>query len=132
MSRILFCEDDLTIHKLIRMALRGSAHQVMMAKDGADGLRMARQLRPVVVFSDVAMPVMNGFELADAMRADPDLATIPIIFITASLQRSEVDEALRHGGARVIGKPFTIAALRDLVAEFTAPAGVPARLTAEH
>ena len=122
MSRLLFCEDDLTIHKLIRMALRGSTHEVMMARDGAEGLRMARELRPVVVFSDVAMPVMNGFELADAMRADPDLATIPIVFITASLQRSEVDEALRHGGARVIGKPFTVAALRDLVAEFALPA----------
>ena len=131
MSRILFCEDDLTIHKLIRMALRGSAHEVMMAKDGAEGLRMARQRPPVVVFSDVAMPVMNGFELADAMRADPDLATIPIVFITASLQRTEVDEAMRRGGSRVIGKPFTVAALRDLVAEFAPPDGVPARVTAE-
>jgi CheY-like chemotaxis protein len=118
MSRILFCEDDVTIHKLIRMALRGSVHEVMMANDGAEGLRMARDRRPVVVFSDVAMPVMNGFELADAMRADPDLANIPIIFITASLQRADVDEALRRGGTRVIGKPFTVAALRALVAEF--------------
>lgn len=118
MSRILFCEDDLTIHKLIRMALRGSEHEVMMAADGAQGLKMARERRPVVVFTDVAMPVMTGFELADAMHADADLADIPIIFITASLQRSEVDAAMRHGGARVIGKPFTIAQLRDLVAEF--------------
>ena len=118
MSRMLFCEDDLTIHKLIRMALRGSAHEVTMARDGAEGLRLARELRPVAVFTDVAMPVMSGFELADAMRADPDLANIPIIFITASLQRSEVDDALAHGGVRVIGKPFTVAQLRDLVAEF--------------
>jgi CheY-like chemotaxis protein len=118
MSRILFCEDDLTIHKLIRMALRGTPHEVVMARDGAEGLRMARENPPVVVFSDVAMPVMSGFELADAMRADPGLAHIPIIFITASLQRSEVDEALRRGGARVIGKPFTIAQLRELVTEF--------------
>jgi CheY-like chemotaxis protein len=118
MSRILFCEDDLTIHKLIRMALRDTPHEVTMARDGAEGLRLARELRPVVVFSDVAMPVMNGFELADAMRADPALAKIPIVFITASLQRSEVDAAMSHGGARVIGKPFTIAVLRGLVAEF--------------
>jgi CheY-like chemotaxis protein len=132
MSRILFCEDDLTIHKLIRMALRGSAHELTMARDGAEGLRMARALRPVVVFSDVAMPVMSGFELADAMRGDPDLARIPIVFITASLQRTEVEEALRRGGARVIGKPFTVGALRDLVAEFAPPDGVPTRLTTEH
>ena len=70
MSRILFCEDDVTIHKLIRMALRGSEHEVMMATDGAQGLKMAKEHRPVVVFTDVAMPVMTGFELADALR-DP-------------------------------------------------------------
>src|SRR3954469_6147764 len=109
MSRILFCEDDVTIHKLIRMALRGSEHEVMMATDGAQGLKMAKEQRPVVIFTDVAMPVMTGFELADALRADPELAGIPIVFITASLQRSEVDDAMRHGGAKVIGKPFIIA-----------------------
>jgi CheY-like chemotaxis protein len=117
MSRILFCEDDPSVHKLIRMALRGTAHEVHMANDGAEGLAMAKALRPVIVFSDVAMPIMDGFQLADAMRADPDLAHIPIVFITASVQRSDLDEAMRRGALRVIGKPFTVVQLRSLVAE---------------
>jgi CheY-like chemotaxis protein len=121
MSRILFCEDDPAIHKLIRMAMRSSPHEVTMATNGREGVKLAKELRPQVVFSDVAMPDMDGFQLADAMRADPDLAKIPIVFITASVQRADLDEAIRRGASRVIGKPFTVTELRDLVAEFTQP-----------
>jgi CheY-like chemotaxis protein len=118
MSRILFCEDDPAIHKLIRMALRNSQHEVSMASNGAEGLKLAKELRPAVVFSDVAMPDMDGFQLLDAMHADPDLANTPIVFITASVQRADIDEAMRRGAARVIGKPFTVTELREIVAEF--------------
>jgi CheY-like chemotaxis protein len=115
-STILFCEDDPAIHKLIRMALRNSPHKVLMAHDGAEGLAMAKAHRPSIVFSDVAMPIMDGFQLVDAMRADPELAAIPIVFITASVQRADIEEALRRGALRVIGKPFTVVQLRELVA----------------
>jgi CheY-like chemotaxis protein len=118
MSRILFCEDDPAIQKLIRMALRDSGHEVSMAVDGREGLRLAREFRPTVIFTDVAMPDMDGFQLADAIRADPELAATPIVFITASVQRADIEEALRRGASRVIGKPFTVSELRDLVAEF--------------
>jgi CheY-like chemotaxis protein len=117
-SKILFCEDDPAIHKLIRMALRNSVHEVSMAVNGREGLRLAREIRPTVIFTDVAMPDMDGFQLADAIRADPDLAATPIVFITASVQRADIDEAMRRGASRVIGKPFTVSELRDLVAEF--------------
>jgi len=117
-SRILFCEDDPAIHKLIRAAMRNTPHEITVAENGSEGLRLAKELHPAVVFSDVSMPVMDGFQLADALRADPELAGIPIIFITASVQRASIEEALRRGATRVIGKPFTVAQLRELVAEF--------------
>jgi CheY-like chemotaxis protein len=113
MSRILFCEDDPSVHKLIRMALRNTPHEVLMANDGA---AMAKRYKPTIIFSDVAMPIMDGFQLADALHADPELAHIPIVFITASIQRTDLEEAIRRGALRVIGKPFTVAQLRELVA----------------
>lgn len=125
----MFCEDDPAIHKLIRMALRNSAHEVLMANDGAEGLAIAKAQKPVIVFSDVAMPIMDGFQLADALRADPELAAIPIVFITASIQRMDVEEAMRHGALRVIGKPFTVVQLRELVerslADLSGPTAAP-------
>jgi CheY-like chemotaxis protein len=50
------------------------------------------------------------------MHADPELAAIPIVFITASVQRADIEEAHRRGALRVIGKPFTGVELRELVA----------------
>ena len=89
------------------------------AGDGKEGLDLIECHRPDVVFSDVAMPEMNGFELADAMRARPDLAHIPIVFMTASVQREQIDECFRHGAAGHLAKPFTMAELRARMAQFS-------------
>ena len=119
MSKVVFCEDDPMIRKLVQTALRSTGHEVHMAEDGKQGLDLIERLHPDVVFSDVAMPLMNGFELADAMRARPGLAHIPIVFMTASVQREQIDECFRHGGAGHLAKPFTMAELRTRVAQFS-------------
>ena len=118
MSKVVFCEDDPMIRKLVQAALRLTSHEVHMAEDGKQGLDLIERLHPDVVFSDVAMPLMNGFELADAMRARPGLAHIPIVFMTASVQREQIDECFRHGGGH-LAKPFTMAELRTRVAQFS-------------
>jgi CheY-like chemotaxis protein len=75
------------------------------------------KVRPDVVFTDVAMPNMDGFELADAMRARPTLARIPIVFMMVSAQRAQIEECFRHGAAGHLAKPFTVAELRARVAQ---------------
>ena len=119
MSRVVFCEDDPMIRKLLQTALRATTHDLHMAEDGKQGLALIEQVRPDVVFSDVAMPKMDGFEMADAMRARPDLAHIPIVFMTASVQREQIDECFRHGASGHLAKPFTMAELRARVAQFS-------------
>jgi CheY-like chemotaxis protein len=107
------------IRKLIQTALRSTTHDVHVADDGKEGLALIELVRPDVVFSDVAMPKMDGFELAEAMRARPDLAHIPIVFMTASVQRQQIDECFRHGAAGHLAKPFTMAELRARIAQFS-------------
>ena len=119
MSRVVFCEDDPMIRKLVQTALRTTTHEVHIAEDGKQGLDLIEQLRPDVVFSDVAMPEMDGFELADAMRARPHLAHIPIVFMTASVPPEQIDQGFRHGAAGHPAKPFTMAELRARVAQFS-------------
>jgi CheY-like chemotaxis protein len=119
MSRVVFCEDDPSIRKLVEAALRSTSHDVHIAENGKLGLALVERLHPDVVFSDVSMPEMDGFELADAMHAAPDLAHIPIVFMTASVQRQQIDECFRHGAAGHMAKPFTMAELRARVAQFT-------------
>jgi len=118
-SKVVFCEDDPMIRKLIQTALRSTTHDVHVADDGKEGLALIELVRPDVVFSDVAMPKMDGFELAEAMRARPDLAHIPIVFMTASVQRQQIDECFRHGAAGHLAKPFTMAELRARIARFS-------------
>jgi CheY-like chemotaxis protein len=118
-SKVVFCEDDPMIRKLVETALRSTTHDVHIAEDGKRGFALIEEVRPDVVFSDVAMPEMNGFELADAMRATPDLAHIPIVFMTASVQREQVEECFRHGAAGHLAKPFTMAELRARLAQFS-------------
>jgi CheY-like chemotaxis protein len=118
-SKVVFCEDDPMIRKLVQTALRSTTHDVHVAEDGRQGLDLIERVRPDVVFSDVEMPLMNGFQLADAMRAKPDLAHIPIVFMTASVQRDQVEDCFRHGAAGHLAKPFTMAELRARVAQFS-------------
>ena len=118
MSRIVFCEDDPMMRKLVASALRATTHDVRFAANGKLGLALITEALPDVVFSDVAMPEMTGFEMADAMRADARLAQIPIVFVTASAQREQIEECFRHGAAAHLAKPFTVSELRARVAEF--------------
>jgi len=122
MGKIVFCEDDPMIQKLIQAAMRGSGHDLHIASDGEEGLALIRRVRPDLIFSDVSMPKLDGFQLGDALKASPETAGIPLIFVTASVQRAQIAEAEQHGAAAVLPKPFTMAELRARVAEFL-PAG---------
>lgn len=120
MSRVVFCEDDPMIQALIRAALRTAGHEVFVASDGTEGLDVIRREQPAVVFTDVSMPGIDGYQLAAQLRADPLTAHIPIVFMTASVQRSQLEEAERQGATSVLTKPFSMSELRRRVAELTA------------
>lgn len=118
MSRVVFCEDDPMIRKLVKTALRATTHEVHFAENGSEGLALIARVRPDVVFTDVAMPEMDGFQMADRVRSDPNLAHIPIVFVSASVRRDQIEECFRHGAAGHLAKPFTMAELRARVAQF--------------
>ena len=112
MTIAVFCEDDPVIQKLIRIATRGLPHVIHIASDGQSGLEIIERERPSIVFTDVSMPRLDGMQLLDIMRTRADLASIPVVLMTASVQRGEIEEGLRHGASDVLAKPFGPAALR--------------------
>ena len=115
MGKLVFVEDDPAIRKLTQAALRASAHDIHFAANGREGLELILRVRPDVVFTDVSMPEMNGLELADAIRARPELAGMKIVFITASTQRDQIDRYTARGASAYIAKPFSTAELRAQV-----------------
>jgi CheY-like chemotaxis protein len=115
MTRIIFCEDDPTIQKLIRIALRNDPYDIIIANNGADGLIHIQSEAPCLIFTDVSMPVMDGVQLCDVLKSDATLKHIPIVLLTASAQREELHEALSHGAVTHLSKPFSPQELRDTI-----------------
>ncbi len=122
-AKVVFCEDDPTIQKLIRVALRSAGHEVYMASNGSEGLVLIENVLPNIVFSDVSMPDMDGMQLCAALKSRPHLAHIPVILMTASVQRMQVEEGYRHGAKGYLMKPFSMSELRAKIEEYVSATG---------
>ncbi|MDQ2912741.1 MAG: response regulator [Chloroflexota bacterium] len=128
MARIVFCEDEGQIRKLIEAAMRATTHTIEMTVNGRDGLAAIEREMPELIVTDLAMPVMGGFALADAVKAQPSLHHIPIVFVTASVQRGDVARFGEHGAAGYLAKPFSPRELRAKIDELILHASsVPGR-----
>jgi CheY-like chemotaxis protein len=112
MARIVFCEDQEQIRKVIELSMRSTAHTIEITTNGREGLAAIERLAPDLIVTDLAMPEMTGFAFADAVRARPVFRHIPIMFITASVQRGEVAEFAAHGASDYLAKPFSPSDLR--------------------
>src|SRR5918997_5901524 len=93
-ATVLVVDDDPVILKLLEVNFEMEGFTVVRASDGAEGLERAREVLPDVVVLDVMMPRMTGYEVAAAMRSDATTAAIPIIFVTARAQSSDVERGL--------------------------------------
>ena len=113
--RILVAEDHPDLRAYIVAAL-AHEHELMEAEDGEAALILARQALPDLVISDVMMPRRDGFGLARALRATPETAGIPLIFLTARAGVGDEIEGLASGADQYLRKPFDTALLRAHVA----------------
>jgi PAS domain S-box-containing protein len=84
MATILVVDDDPQTRQLYASLLTPFGHQILGARDGEDGLQLARQHKPDLVISDILMPTMNGYEFASSLRKLPSLEDVPLIFQSAS------------------------------------------------
>ena len=114
-ARVLVVDDDPVILKLLEVNFTMEGFDVVSAIDGVDGLERARIDRPDVVVTDIMMPKMNGIELLEAMRADPDIADIPVILLSAKAMTDDVRAGLDAGADDYITKPFEPLELVDRV-----------------
>ncbi len=115
MARIVFCEDDVLLQKLIRVIFRVTEHEIFIASSGPEALVLVVDTRPDLVFTDISIPGLNGFQLADAIKSHPGLESIPIVFMTAFAQRADIEESQKHCVEWYVCKPFTAQELRTVV-----------------
>jgi CheY-like chemotaxis protein len=100
---ILVIDDDPAVHKILADALQDQGYQLAFASNGAEGLDLARKLRPAVITLDVIMPQMDGWMTLSLLKADPELADIPVIMLTMSSQR---EFGLAMGVTEYLRKPI--------------------------
>jgi len=106
MSKILVTEDERDIRELIAFTLRFAGYEVVTAENGEEGVQMAAQEMPDMILMDVRMPRMTGYEACAKIKADPRLADIPLVFLSAKGQEAEIRTGLDAGAPEYLLKPF--------------------------
>lgn len=106
MSKILVAEDERDIRDLVAFTLRFAGHEVVVANNGEEAVETALQANPDLILMDVRMPRMTGYEACKVMKANPDLKDIPVVFLTARGQESEIQQGLDAGAEEYLLKPF--------------------------
>jgi CheY-like chemotaxis protein len=106
MARILIAEDEPDIRELVAFTLRFAGHEVVTTSNGEEALNQASLIVPDLILMDVRMPKMTGYDACRAMKATPSLRDIPVVFLSAKGQDSEIQSGLDAGAEEYLLKPF--------------------------
>ena len=103
---IYYVEDDTSIRELVLYALKTAEFQVMGFENAASFYKRMKEQQPDLILLDVMMPGLNGFEVAEKLKENPETRDIPIIFLTALNATSDVVRGFKAGANDFISKPF--------------------------
>ncbi len=101
---LLIVEDDPLMQRMYQKIFTFEKYEVATASNGQEGLDKARTLKPIVVLLDVMMPKMNGLEVLEKIKADPELKHIPVIMLTNLAGEKDAETALMKGAIKYIVK----------------------------
>lgn len=96
-KKILLIEDEEIMIDLLQRKLTREGYEVLVARDGDEGLKTMREMRPDLILLDIIMPKMGGFEVMEEINKEPELKKIPVMVISNSGQPVELDRAQQLG-----------------------------------
>ena len=114
--KIAIIDDEVYIRALLEQTLEDleDEPEILMATNGVEGLALIESERPQLVFLDVMMPLMNGYDVCAAARKNPELAATTIVMLTAKGQESDRLHGLKMGANNFVTKPFDPDEILDL------------------
>ncbi len=115
MKKILLVEDNAIILDNVSEILELEGYQTITAKDGIEGLSLAKSEKPDLILSDIDMPLMNGYEMLNEIRNDEAIQKTPIIFLSVKNHGQELVHGLQFGADAYICKPFDLTELLETV-----------------
>ena len=104
---ILIVDDSPTEVHVFQKALERHGYRTAAAADGAEGIKLARDLSPDLIFMDIVMPGMNGYQATRTLANDPKTSSIPIIMVTTKGQETDRIWGLRQGAVDYMVKPVS-------------------------
>jgi len=114
-------EDDV---RIMEKCMRSQGYDVITARTGEEGLRLAKEKLPDVILLDIMMPDIDGYKICEELRGTYETRDIPIIFVSAKVEMANIIEGFRRGGDDYITKPFS---LQELAARVSAAMRVKER-----
>jgi CheY-like chemotaxis protein len=118
MSKILVIEDNADNLELVRFLLNNAGHEVLTACDGVAGLKIIREDHPHLILLDLAIPEIDGWEMAGILKRDPETKDVPLIALTAHTLPGDRRRALDAGCDGYISKPIDVAKFVETVEGF--------------
>ncbi len=106
-KKILIADDNENIREALTYLLEDEGYALSLAKDGAETLEKVREVRPDILFLDIMMPEMNGYDVCRTIKADASLKNTYIIMLTAKGQVAEQERGKEVGADEYIVKPFS-------------------------
>src|SRR5262252_7541336 len=105
-KKILLADDSLTIQKVVELTFSDSDYQLVCVSNGQRALERIRDDRPDLILADVVMPEKNGYEVCEAIKANPSTARIPVVLLSGTFEPFDRDRAERLGCDAIVSKPF--------------------------
>ena len=118
-KKVLVIDDDADITKALTVRLGAAGYELVLAPDGITGLETARVEKPDVILLDIRMPGIDGFEVNRRLKTIPELAEVPVVFLSAHAQRAVRQEAWAAGGECFLPKPYDAGQLMAVIEAVT-------------
>ena len=114
-KRILVCDDDPVILRLLQVNLELEGYDVLLANHGEEAFEVARAERPDLIILDIMMPRMDGYQTVAALKTNESTKHIPVVFLSAKAQASDIERGKEQGADDYLTKPFDPSDLLDVV-----------------
>jgi CheY-like chemotaxis protein len=119
-KKILVCDDDPVILRLLQVNLEIEGYEVVLAHHGEEAVDLAVQQAPDLIILDIMMPRMDGYQAAQVLRSQSQTKDIPLVFLSAKAQQSDIDKGLSYGVTDYLTKPFDPTELLNVIGRLTA------------
>ncbi|MCK4857225.1 MAG: response regulator [candidate division Zixibacteria bacterium] len=114
-ARILVIDDEPEITDILDTFLTNAGHTVAAENSATKGIERAKSFKPDMVFLDIMMPEMDGYEICQALKKDPETENIPVVFLTGKDTTDDQGKSFKSGGDMFVKKPFVCERLLEVV-----------------